>query len=281
MYKISVITVNYYTSNDIRRIIRKLDSQDFEVIIWNNSPSDRIDSFGNVRVFESKLNIGFGPAINRVIKYAKSNYVLLLNPDCDFEVGVVYKMFEFLRSNDDVFAVSPRVLTRNGKIWPSARKLSNPLLFLFSRRSPLGQSKEFLYLDKDDRILEVEALCGTFLMLKKDVFLKLNGFDEMFFFYAEDLDLSLRARKLGYKLFLLNNLVVYHDVGTTRKMKNSFSEYKRAKSLFLFLIKNYMTFKILLPLILFAFLFYLKLLMIRDLFDLKIKDPLWKRIYNP
>lgn len=280
MDKISIILVNYHTSELIKKILKKLNEENFEVVIWNNSPSDKIENHKNVKVINSKTNIGFGPAINRAIKYANSEYVLLLNPDCDFEIDVIYKLYEFLKNNDTAFAVSPKVLTHNNKIWPTARKLNNPFLFLFARRSIFRVFKkfhnEFLYLNENKEILEVEGLCATFLMLKKSIFLKLNGFDEKFFFYAEDVDLSLRARRNEYKLFILNNLIVYHSVGITRKIKNSFTEFKRAKSLFLFLVKNYLLFKIISPLLLIGLLIYLEMLMLRELFDLKVKDPLWK-----
>lgn len=283
MSKFGAILVNYYTSQNIKRIIKKLNSDDFEIIIWNNSPLDEIneiESSNNVKIMNSTLNIGFGPAINRAIKYISSEYVILINPDCDFEIKTIYHLYEFLRNNKDAFAVSPKILTYNNKIWPIARKLSNPFLFLFARRSILrffkSFNEEFLYLNKKENIVEVESLCATFIMFKKSLFLELNGFDERFFFYAEDLDLSLRARKKGYKLFLLNNLIAYHSVGITRKLKNSFSEFKRAKSLFLFLIKNYLIFKLISPLLLIAFSFYIQTLMIRELFDIRIKDPLWK-----
>mgnify|MGYP000437834958 CR=1 FL=1 len=270
---VSVIFVNFWTSKHIKRLIKKLRNENFEIIVWNNSKEDEI-SEDNIKIINSPCNIGFGPAVNRAVKLANFNYILLINPDCNFEVEVIYELYNFLSSNENVFAVSPKIISNN-KIWPSARRITNPFLLFFGRRSIFRffkLSKKFLYLDINDKIVEVEGLVGTFLMFKKDIFLKLGGFDEKFFFYAEDLDLSLRALKNGYKLFLLNYLVVEHKVGITRKIKNEFAEFKRAKSLFLFMIKNYFIFRLLSPFLLFGFLYYTLILMIRNLFDFKIKD---------
>lgn len=271
---VSIIFVNFWTSKHIKKLLEKLKNENFEIIIWNNSKDDEIFC-DDVKVINSPYNIGFGPAVNRAVKLANFNYILLINPDCDFEVKVIYELYKFLSSSENAFAVSPKIISNNNKIWPSARRVKNPFLLFFGRRSILrffNLSKKFLYLDKDDKIVEVEALVGTFLMFKKNIFLKLGGFDEKFFFYGEDLDISLRALKNGYKLFLLNYLVVKHNVGITRRIKNSFAEFKRAKSLFLFMIKNYFIFKLLFPLLLIGFLFYSLILMVRDLFDYKIRD---------
>jgi GT2 family glycosyltransferase len=270
---VSVIFVNFWTSKHIKKLLEKLKNENFEIIVWNNSKEDEILE-DSIKIINSSYNIGFGPAVNRAVKLANFNYILLINPDCKFDVKVIYELYNFLRNNEKVFAVSPKIISNN-KIWPSARRITNPFLLFFGRRSIFRfskLSKKFLYLDKNDKIVEVEGLVGTFLMFKKDIFLKLGGFDEKFFFYAEDLDLSLRALKSGYKLFLLNYLVVEHDVGITRKIKNSFAEFKRAKSLFLFMIKNYFIFKLLSPFLLVGFLYYTLILMIRELFNFKIKD---------
>ncbi|MEO0223965.1 MAG: glycosyltransferase family 2 protein [candidate division WOR-3 bacterium] len=270
---VSIIFVNFWTSKYIKKLLKKLKNENFEIIVWNNSKEDEIFDDG-IKVINSPYNIGFGPAVNRAVKLTSFNYILLINPDCDFQVDVIYELYKFLSNNEKVFAVSPKIISNN-KIWPSARRIKNPFLLFFGRRSIFRfskLSKKFLYLDESDKIVEVEGLIGTFLMFKKDIFLKLGGFDEKFFFYAEDLDLSLRAYKSGYKLFLLNYLVVEHSVGITRKIKNSFAEFKRAKSLFLFMIKNYFIFKLVFPLILLGFLYYALILMIRDLFDFKVKD---------
>lgn len=275
---LSIILVNYYTSDLIRKMLEKLKNKNIDIVMWNNSPLEKLE-YEDMKIINSKVNIGFGPAINRAIKYTKGEFILILNPDCDFELDVIYKMYEYLKNNEDVFAVSPKILTNNNKVWPSARKLSNPFLLFFGRRSILrffNLSKEFLYLDRNDKIVEVEALVGTFLMFRKSVFLELGGFDERFFFYAEDLDLSIRVRKRGYKLVLLNNITAFHNVGITRKIKNIFSEYKRAKSLMLFLVKNYTIFKFLSPFLLSIFSIYLIFLMLREVLRMYIIDPSWK-----
>ncbi|MCS7244743.1 MAG: glycosyltransferase family 2 protein [candidate division WOR-3 bacterium] len=275
---LSIILVNYYTSDLIRKIIEKLKNENIDVVVWNNSSLEKLD-YENIKVINSNINIGFGPAVNRAIKYTRNEFVLILNPDCNFELDAIYKMYEYLKNNEDVFAVSPKILTSSNKVWPSARKLSNPFLLFFGRRSVLrffNLSNEFLYLNRNEKVIEVEALVGTFLMFRKSVFLELGGFDERFFFYAEDLDLSIRARKRGYKLILLNDIFVFHSVGITRKIKNYFAEYKRAKSLIFFLIKNYPIFKFLSIFLLPILSIYLIFLLLREILGIYISDPFWK-----
>ncbi len=161
-------------------------------------------------IFPGK-NIGFGAANNLILDKIKkeSKYHLILNPDVLFEPSVLDSLFAFMESNLDVGLVMPKVLYRNGDLQYLCKKLPAPG-DLFLRRFIPGPVKPFfkkmmesyeLKFKDYNSVMEVPNLSGCFMFVRTDTYVKVGGFDEQYFLYLEDTDLSRRLNEVSRTVY--------------------------------------------------------------------------------
>jgi len=153
----------------------------------------------------SSNNLGYGGGNNLVLDQLDSSYHLVINPDVIVGSGALYKAVTYLECNDDVAMLSPMVVEENGrrshvvKVYPDCftlmlRYLGRPTLNRwFSHR--LGRYQCDQLSDQADKNTELAG--GCFQLMRTDLFKRLGGFDDRFFMYFEDYDLSIRARVFG------------------------------------------------------------------------------------
>ncbi len=166
----------------------------------------------------------------------------MLNPDTILEEGTFDKLIEFYEANPGTGAVSSKLILRDGKL-DSACRRSFPTLSAALPRI-LGLSKLFpksrlfskynlTYLD-ENVTTEVDAICGAFMFMKKEVLDEVGHFDEDYFMYGEDIDLCFRIKKAGYKIFYFPKVTTIHLKGeSTSKTKFSYvSNFYGAMSIF-------------------------------------------------
>ena len=210
-----------------------------ELYLIDNSPTnylnglDKMDS--RIIYISSNSNLGFGKAHNIAIKQSIKRgipYHLVLNPDVYFGKGVLEKLFEFIEKNKDVGLVMPKVLYPDGKLQYLCKLLPTPF-DLFGRRF-LNFSFLKGYIKKrneiyelrftgHDKIMEVPFLSGCFMFLRVDILKKVGLFDERFFMYLEDADLSRRIYRVA-KTIYYPYVHIYHEYG-----KGSYENYKLLK----------------------------------------------------
>lgn len=152
-------------------------------------------------------NIGFGAGHNVIINKIKnkSNFHLILNPDVQFKTRVIINLISELKKDDSLSMIAPKVLFPSGEHQYSCRRY--PRLFeLLARRfvflEPLFQSKIFKgkYQDKDlSKSFYADYLAGCFHLYKTDDFIKINGFDERYFLYMEDVDICKKIDEINKK----------------------------------------------------------------------------------
>lgn len=189
-------------------------------IIDNSSDSGRYILPEDERIeyiFNGK-NLGFGAAHNIAIRrmIGKAKYCLILNPDVYFNKGVLEKLFSFMEENGDIGSVMPKVLYPDGSLQYQCRLLPSPLdLFLrkFDNKvlNPwidLITKYELKFADHNN-LMDVPYLSGSFMFVRTDVFEKIGIFDERFFVYFEDVDLSRRIHKL-YRTVYYPEAAIYH-----------------------------------------------------------------------
>ena len=199
-------------------------STDGSVMLYvvDNSPGDALRSaFDGLPVayhFNGE-NAGYGRAHNRAIFEAEpSKYHLVLNPDIRIPAGTVRTLIRFMDSHPDVGMVCPRVLNEDGtdqclnKRYPS-------VMDLFVRRfaphvlDPLLKTRLDRYEMRDigyDRMCDVEAMSGAFMLCRTAVLKKVGGFDPRFFLYFEDFDLSRRIQREGHRTVYCPEASVTH-----------------------------------------------------------------------
>jgi len=155
-------------------------------------------------VFNNR-NIGFAAGHNIIIDKIKSNsnYHLILNPDVEFKPKVILNLIDQLEKDNTVAMIAPRVVFPNGEHQYSCRRY--PKVFeLIGRRLPLldflfsALIKKGKYLDKDiSKPFHADYLTGCFQLFKTEDFVKINGFDERYFLYMEDVDICKKIEEIG------------------------------------------------------------------------------------
>lgn len=276
MTEVSVIIVNYNVKdlliNCIDSILLSTGGLNLEIIVVDNNSFDgsaeqvKLKYKGNpaVKLIESRVNLGFAKANNLGAKSAKGKYLLILNPDTIVQEDTIEKSVRFYEENKDTGALSCKLVLPNGKLDLACRRsFPKPSVAIYRI---LGLSKLFphsktfagynlTFLD-ENQTYEVEAICGAFMLIKKDIYEQVGGFDEDYFMYGEDLDLCFRIKKAGHKIFYYSGTSIIHFKGeSTRKSSLSYvSNFYGAMKIFV--QKNLNKKSVLLNMLLRAFIIY-------------------------
>ncbi|MCR1919416.1 glycosyltransferase family 2 protein [Frisingicoccus caecimuris] len=217
------VSAGIVTYNNVSEIISCLNSliettkgMNVEIYVLDNHSSDNTVSvirkyFPRVHLIESSENLGFGRGHNEILKRISSEFHMVVNPDIQFTPEVVSKLTAFMCRYPEVGIVTPKIRNADGseQFLPKRDpKFSYVILskfrpFYFFRDEYTRADEVF---NKPTRIL---SSTGCFFMIRTDMFRKVNGFDEQFFMYFEDADLSRRVRKKSAIVFY-PNAFVYH-----------------------------------------------------------------------
>jgi len=225
--QLSVIIVSYNVKYfleqclcSVQKAVRLLDA---EIIVVDNSSADGSIEFlqplfPQVKFIANRINAGFGKANNQALLQAKGNYILFLNPDTIVPEDCFTKCISFFENNSDCGALGIRMIDGSGRFLPESKR-SFPLPFtsffkLTGLSSLFPQSRIFNryalgHLDEKKTHI-VDVLAGAFMMARKEVLDMIGGFDEIFFMYGEDVDLSYRIQKTGYKNYYFSGSCIIH-----------------------------------------------------------------------
>ncbi|MEJ2103716.1 MAG: glycosyltransferase [Ignavibacteriaceae bacterium] len=234
---LSIIIVNYnvkeFLLNLLHSIKKASSNITTEIIVVDNASDDgSVDAikekFPTVKLIENKSNVGYGAANNQGLKLAKGNYILFLNPDCIVSEDTFDKMISFFELNKECGLAGCKILNSDGTLqlacrrsfpgpWTSFTKVTG-LSNLFPK-SKIFARYNLTYLD-ENQTYEVDAVSGSFMMIKREVHDKVGGFDEQFFMYGEDLDLCYRIQKAGYKVYYVHDTQIIHYKGESTKRSN-------------------------------------------------------------
>lgn len=232
--KISVIIVNYnveyFLEQCLNSVFAALKEVRGEVLVVDNDSIDRSvamvrEKFPQVKLIENKKNSGFSKANNQAIKQAKGTYILLLNPDTVVEEDTFKKCIDFMDDHPEAGGLGVRMIDGKGKFLPeSKRGLPTPAIafykvFGISRLFPKNKRFGRYHLGYLDEFSthEVEILSGAFMFMRKSVLDKTGLLDEAFFMYGEDIDLSYRITKAGYKNYYFPETQIIHYKGESTK----------------------------------------------------------------
>lgn len=231
---ISVIIVNYnvkfFLEQCLYAVREALLREPGEIIVFDNASSDGSREyleprFPEVRFIWSSENLGFAKANNLAVKEAKGDIVLFLNPDTIIGEDCLENTAGFLRERPDAGALGVRMVDGSGRFLKESKRAYPGVMTSFYKLSGLSslfpRSKRFsrYHLGHLDpfQTHEVDVLAGAFMMVKKEVLDKTGGFDEQFFMYGEDIDLSYRIQRAGYKNFYHADTTIIHFKGESTK----------------------------------------------------------------
>lgn len=231
---LSVIIVNFNVKHFLEQCLysvqKATERLQAEVIVIDNNSSDHSieylePAFPSIRFVANKENIGFARACNQGLRLATGKYILFLNPDTLVPEDCFQKCINFLEKHKDAGALGIKMLDGSGKfLSESKRAFPSPitsLYKLFGLTKLFPRSKTFSkynlgHLDENQNN-EVDVLAGAFMMIKKEVLERTGSFDEVFFMYGEDVDLSYRIQKDGYKNYYFADSSIIHFKGESTK----------------------------------------------------------------
>ena len=225
-YDATISIVTYNNEKEIKTlldsILDKTKSIDYHVYIVDNCSSDgtvgivkaKMKQSEKITLIENAKNVGFGRAHNQVLPLMDSKYHAYINPDVAFGNNIINDIAVYMDQNTDIGLITPKVLYPDGRIQILPKK--NPkLIYLFARRSGwkcLSKYKNLFEMSDMDanKAFDIEFSTGCFIFARTAIIKKIGGFDEDFFLYLEDADLSRRVQK--YARVLYNpDFYVYHD----------------------------------------------------------------------
>jgi GT2 family glycosyltransferase len=251
---LSIIIVNYNVrqllEGCLRSVLKATTNIDAEVIIVDNASTDNsIDHlkplFPSFRFMPNEINEGFARANNKALSVCKGEYVLFLNPDTLIPEDCLEKCLAFFHTHADAGAIGVRMVNGIGQyLKESKRGFPSPSASFWkltgvTKMFPRSRLLAAYYMGNldENRSHKVEVLSGAFMMVKKEVLDKTGGFDERFFMYAEDIDLSYRILKAGYQNYYYADTTIIHFKGSsTKKDVRNVRQFYKAMSQF---VKKY------------------------------------------
>lgn len=231
---ISVIIVNYnvqfFLEQCLFAVQKALLGIRGEIIVVDNASTDGSiaylqPKFPKVQFIVNAENVGFGKANNQALCIAKGKYVLFLNPDTIVPEDCFTKCIHFFEQTPNCGAIGVKMLDGKGIFLPeSKRAFPSPMtsffklvgLASFFPKSPVFNRYALGYLD-ENKNHEVDVLAGAFMMLSKPALEKVQGFDDTFFMYGEDVDLSYRIQQAGFKNYYFSETSIIHFKGESTK----------------------------------------------------------------
>ena len=253
---LSVIIVNYnvafFLEQCLNSIFQSKGIEALEVIVVDNRSSDNSvamvsQKFPQVKLLTNDRNLGFSKANNQGIKIANGEFIVLLNPDTVVEEQTFEKILKTFKDDPQIGGVGVKMVDGKGQFLPeSKRGLPTPWVAfykVFGLSALFPRSKQFgkyhlSYLSPDENH-DVDILSGAFMGLRKSILNQIGLLDETFFMYGEDIDLSYRITKAGYKNRYLADTAIIHYKGESTKKSSVNYVFVFYKAMIIFARKHF------------------------------------------
>lgn len=222
--------VKYFLEQCLCSVTAATSEFEVEIIVIDNASTDNSITylkplFPQVIFIQNKTNEGFAKANNRALEQASGNYTLFLNPDTILAEDTLIQCLSFFQKTPNAGAVGVRMIDGSGTFLPeSKRSFPSPKVSFYKLAGLSGlfpKSKRFgryaLGNLDEKEVHEIDVVAGAFMMIPKETLDETGGFDEQFFMYAEDIDLSYRIQKKGYQNYYLGNVTIVHFKGESTK----------------------------------------------------------------
>lgn len=240
MSGISIIIVNYNVKYFLRQCLQSIYRSDFDgdikVYVVDNASVDGsqemvLKEFPEVHLISNKDNVGFSRANNQAIAQATTSYTLILNPDTIIQEDTLRKCVTFMESHPAAGALGVKMVDGSGTYLPeSKRGFPTPLSAFYkmtglSKLFPKSPSINHYYMGNhpEDEVNEVDVLTGAFTFARTEILQQVGGFDEDYFMYGEDIELSYQIKAQGHKIYYYPKTQIIHFKGeSTRKLSSGY-----------------------------------------------------------
>ena len=222
---VSAVIVSYNVRDLLLRCIASLRADGItDIVVVDNASRDGsaqavADHEPDVTLLSLDTNLGFGAGANRGVARTDSPYVVIVNPDVVVEPGSTKVLVDALERDPGLGIVGPRIDTPDGELYPSARAFPNLVdaaghAFLHFLWPNNRFSRRYRMLDWDRASArDVDWVAGTHLLVRREAWDAIDGFDEAYFMYMEDVDLCWRMRKAGWRTGYEPAARITHDIG--------------------------------------------------------------------
>ncbi len=210
--KVSIIIVNYNGKELLQKCLDsllKVNYDNFEIILVDNNSTDGTVEFitknyPSLIIIKLDSNKGFAEPNNIAAKIAKGEYLLFLNNDTVVTHNFISEMVKVMETDKKIAVCQSLLLKPDGSV-DSSGDFIDHLGVVYNSKT------------KIDEIREVSSARGASMLVRSDIFEKLDGFDQKFFITFEDVDLCWRSWILGYRVLIIPTSIVYHEGGITIK----------------------------------------------------------------
>jgi GT2 family glycosyltransferase len=224
--KLSIIILNYKTVDLVKYCIKNIKATvrdvPYEIIVVDNASYDGIKKmldthYPDIRFIQSPENGGFSKGNNIGIREARGEYIMIMNPDITVKPGAIHEVVQYMDTHPDVGMVGPKLLNPNETLQRTFSRFQT-WTTIVCRRTPLGQTRwghqllhEYQYRDADlSSPLEVDWVMGACQTVRRKDLDVVGMYDEMFFFYVEDMEWCRRMWMHGKKVVWLPSAQMYH-----------------------------------------------------------------------
>ncbi len=258
--QLSVIIVNYnvkyFLEHCLLSVMRASEGLAVEVFVVDNTSSDGSvamvrNKFPSVILIDNPVNVGFAKANNQAVAKARGQYILYLNPDTIVAEDCFSSCIAYMDAHEKVGALGCRLIDGQGQFLPeSKRGFPNAKVAFFKisgisslfKKSKLFNQYHLGYLPENETN-EVDVLVGCFMFCRKTVIDQVGSFDEDYFMYGEDIDLSYKIKKAGFQNVYFPHTTVIHYKGESTK-KGSLNYVKMFyQAMIIFAEKHFQTSK--------------------------------------
>lgn len=237
LLQLSVIIVSYnvkyFLEQCLCSVMKAGADMEMEVFVVDNASADNsieylLPKFPSVTFIQNNDNPGFGKANNQALKIAAGQFILFLNPDTILAEDSLTTCFRFMKTHPAAGACGVRMIDGSGRFLPESKRGFPSLKTSFYKMSgltalfPGSKRYAYYYLGHLAQQLnhEVDVLAGAYFFASKETLHTTGGFDERFFMYGEDIDLSYRIRKAGCKNYYLAETTIIHFKGESTKKQS-------------------------------------------------------------
>lgn len=227
---LSFVIVNYqsrkYLKKNLLSIFKRVQNVEYEIVIVNNDEKrlrkfienkaktiDDID-LRRIKVVEINKNVGFAGGCNAGVKKTQGEILCFLNPDTEIVSENISEIVSEFKKNDKVGIIGPKIIEKSGKIqkWIAGKELN--LKKILKNNLGIIEDKKIWLSEKKQKVAWVT---GAVLFARRNLFEKINGFDEKFFMYFEDIDLCKRIGESGFEILFFPTFTVQHLGGGSVK----------------------------------------------------------------
>jgi GT2 family glycosyltransferase len=249
---VDVIVVNWNAGHQLHDCISSIQKNGMpyvvNTIVVDNGSTDgsarALQNDQNITIIHSETNLGFGKACNLGAQQSKSNYLLFLNPDAALYSETLTKALAFMQDpiNQKIGICGVQLVNESGHISKSCSRFPTSTSFLLHA---LGLDRTFPKLGhfmtewnhKETR--KIDQVIGAFFLVRRELFTVLNGFDERFFVYFEEVDFSLRASQTGWESVYLAHVQAFHAGGGTSNQVKARRLFYLLRSRILYAFKHF------------------------------------------